>query len=407
MKVFIKKTLKKKAKGSILSLVVLMTLILSLVGVSLMGLGVNARLSAVRTTTQMSARMAADSGIIQAIHLMNEKLASGSITKGTELPSAPATYLPDSTANYTYTVTGDQESGYNIVSVGHSGQMQRTIKTGLKLKGLFDYAIFAAANIELKNGTTVSAYNMDGTNLPIQIGTNSTQDGAVNMKNGVTVEGDITIGPGGNTDTVIDSKMEAVITGETIASPLTWNMPEITVPQHLLDKASKGTLQGGETITEDGKYDAINITGINKAILIDGNVKIYVIGDVTIGNTCRLEILYDGDDNSGLILYLGGDLMAKKDSTINNQTKNSKALGIYALSTCTSMDFLNSGTFYGTIYAPNADVVIYNGMEMYGSVVANSFNQHVYGNFFYDGSLREVSIEDVGVRFVINRWQEE
>jgi len=51
--------------------------------------------------------------------------------------------------------------------------------------------------------------------------------------------------------------------------------------------------------------------------------------------------------------------------------------------------------------------VLLNSGDMYGSVIGNSVEQKNSATFHYDVTLREVSIEDIGVRFVIRDWQEE
>jgi choice-of-anchor A domain-containing protein len=92
--------------------------------------------------------------------------------------------------------------------------------------------------------------------------------------------------------------------------------------------------------------------------------------------------------------------------TINNLTKNPTKLKIYALDSCTNIDFKNSGNFHGAIYAPTADVHQYNSVQLYGAVVANNFRQDVNADFNYDASLRDVGVNDEGARFVIKKWSE-
>ncbi|NIP23215.1 MAG: hypothetical protein GWN67_10220, partial [Phycisphaerae bacterium] len=91
---------------------------------------------------------------------------------------------------------------------------------------------------------------------------------------------------------------------------------------------------------------------------------------------------------------------------INNLTKDPSKLKIFGLDSCTNIDFKNSGTFYGAIYAPDADVHLYNSFTLYGAVVANSFLQDVNANFYYDMNLREVDATMIGVEMVIKRWSE-
>ena len=80
---------------------------------------------------------------------------------------------------------------------------------------------------------------------------------------------------------------------------------------------------------------------------------------------------------------------------------------IFGLDTCTIVDFKNSGSFYGAIYAPNADVHFYNSVTVYGAVVGKSFTQDVNANFFYDMSLRIVDPLEIGVHLVVKRWSEQ
>jgi len=108
-----------------------------------------------------------------------------------------------------------------------------------------------------------------------------------------------------------------------------------------------------------------------------------------------------------LILYLGGNLEGRNSSTINNLTQDAKKLQIYGLDSCESMQFKNSSDFYGVIYAPNADVLMNNSADLNGSVVAKSFEQMNSATLNYDATLRDVSMNDEAVRFVVARWHED
>jgi hypothetical protein len=227
-----KEQFKKDTRGSVLSFVAVMVLVLSIAGMALLRLGLNARMQAHRATADMCARSAADAGLIQAIHLLNEKLDSQEEWDISSLAS-PTVELPNCHANYRFKLAGDADTGYEIVSVGSSGNTDRVVYSQLKLAGLFDYAIFVADDLELKMGTTVDAYNMDAEDSVLQVATNTTDAGALDMKVGVTIDGDVVVGPEGAPDSVIDSKLEAVITGNTYTLPEVWEMPSIKVPYPL------------------------------------------------------------------------------------------------------------------------------------------------------------------------------
>ena len=80
---------------------------------------------------------------------------------------------------------------------------------------------------------------------------------------------------------------------------------------------------------------------------------------------------------------------------------------IFGLNDCQSISLKNSVDFYGVIYAPNADVVMMNSADFFGSVIAHSFEQKNSADFNYDASLRDVTIDDEGIRFIVTQWQEE
>ena len=129
----------------------------------------------------------------------------------------------------------------------------------------------------------------------------------------------------------------------------------------------------------------------------------YVVGDVILGKSAQVVI---DDDDASLIMYIGGDVEGKSGSAFNNKNKDAKKLKIYGLNTCNNLRFKNSTVFYGAIYALDADVIFDNSADAFGSIVAKSFEQKNSSAFHYDASLRDVSVDDKGVRFTVRRWEE-
>lgn len=396
---------KKGLRGSVLSFVAVMVLVLSIAGMALLSLGMNARMQAQRATSEMCARSAADAGLIQAIHLLNDKLDAQE-EWDIESLSSPTVDLPSCRANYAFKLDGDTDSGYEIVSTGTSGNSSRTVYSKLKLSGLFDYAIFVADDLELKMGTTVDAYNLDSEDQVLQIATNSTDAAALDMKVGVTVDGDVVVGPEGDPDVVIDSKLEAEITGDTYTLPEIWELPSIKVPQDLVALPSLGTLSGNKIITEDAKYKNISLTN-NEIISINGDVKLFIEEGIVLDKYGQIQVVPDTVNPDALLtLYVGGNIAIKGGAQFNNLKKDAHALTIYGLDTCQTIEFFTECVFYGAIYAPEADLKSYVAVEIYGAIVVDSFIQSVDANFHYDASLRDVDITDIGVTFEIDRWRE-
>jgi hypothetical protein len=401
-----------KQGGFTLAMVLFVVVLLLIIGVGVLSVGAQRRLGGVRTCSEISARAAADAGLTQGLFAMNQMLEAKT-WNDSSLPYATGASVPFADATFSYYVkkispADSNDDIYTIESIGSSSHASKRIKSTLEMKGLFEYAIYVAENLTLKSGTTITAYNQDADDPPLQIGTNSTESGAVTCKTGVTIDGDIIIGPGGDPDVVINNTTEASITGDAYPSLIKNKIPNINVPQALLDMASSGSITGTATLSSAAKYDSINLLGAsndpNKVdkVTVDSNIKIYVTGDLRLGNGDKVEILPD----ASLTVFLGGNLYVDNSGAINNLTQDPKKLKIYGLDTCTNIDFKNSGIFYGAIYAPQADIHLYNGFSVYGAIVGNSFTQDVNANFYYDMDLREIAPHEIGVHMVIKRWCE-
>ena len=395
-----KKLLNSKRRGSAIPLVMLAVMILLAMGVGLLSLGTNSRIYSIRSASDIAARCAADAGLTMALFEMNEKLKVKP-WNDSSLPEATNESLPYCEAAFSYTVTGNPGTGYTIESVGASGIAERKVVCILKPQGPFEFAVFAEDGAELKNSALVDWFNFDADDEILKFGTNSIASGAFSFKNSSTINGDVVVGVGGNPDVVIDD-FGANITGDTSALRESNVLPPIAVPQWLESLPSSGTITNDSTVTNSAKYSSINLTN-SKTLLIDGEVILYVTGEIILGNSAEVQI----DNDSSLILYLGGDLEGKNSSTINNLTQEAKKLQIYCLDSCENMLFKNSSDFYGVIYAPNAEVIMNNSANVYGAVVARDFEQMNSSTFNYDASLRDASVNDEAVRFIVTNWQEE
>ncbi|MHC4113540.1 MAG: hypothetical protein ACYSUY_20895, partial [Planctomycetota bacterium] len=338
-----KNRLQLKTDGFAIATVLCVVVLLLILGAGLLSAGMHQRMRSVRTSSEIIARSSADAGLTKALAEMNNMLNLKTFNDAS-LPYSIDERLPNCDSTFSYNVgkitLADGNDLYMIKSTGKSNRTQKTVNCTLEMKGIFEYAIYVAENLTLRSGTTISAYNQGADDPPLQIGTNSTDSGAVTCKTGVTIDGDIVIGPGGDPDTVINDTTEASITGETYPSLIKNKTPNINVPQTLADMVSSGAIDSTITLSSTAKYDSINLTGAsgdpNKVdkVTIDGSVKIYVTGDLRLGNGDEVEIL----PNASLIVFLGGNLYVDNSGGINNLTKDPKKLKIYGLDTCTNID---------------------------------------------------------------------
>jgi hypothetical protein len=401
-----KRKVRSKKRGSALASAVSIIALLLAIGTGILALGLQSRMLAIRTGKEIEARCAADAGLAHAIFGMNEKLKAKPWVDS-DLPQLTDEVLPNSNAVFSYTVTGDLGSGYTIESTGKSGwvgaERKRKVIATLKLQGPFDYMVAVQLNIVLKPGSVIDGYNFSNPGEKLQVATLSTLPMQIVLGNGSLVDGDVAVGVGGDPELVINGP-GATITGQTYALAEEMYFPDVTVPQWLTALPSQGTIGDADTITTSGKYDGINI-GQGKIVTIDGPVTLYVIGNISLANSAQIQI-NNANPDASLTLYMGGNLYCKNGGIINNLTQDPTKLKMFGLDTCVNLSLATNGTFYGAICAPNAMVNLKSSVEVYGSVLANCLMQGSAANMHYDAALRNVSVDDDLVRFVINQWAE-
>jgi hypothetical protein len=405
-----KKLLQTKKRGSAIPLAIVVVLILLAMGTGLLSMGLNSRTFSLRTTSDITARCAADTGLTMALYQMNEKLKVQPWS-GSSLPKATDISLLHCDASYSYSVTGNLAQGYIMKSVGKADQAQRAVYATIGLQGLFEHAILTKGSLVLKSGTTIDGYNSGDpldTDFNVDIGTQSTEDSMVVLNSGVNVKGDVLVGLGGDPDTVI--KDLGATTGDQFGGTEKDPLPPVTPPT--LTDMMGGIEAKGKTITitplENGQYSNIDLASSSDVGILEidkGDVILYITGNIELGNSCEIVV----KDGSSLTIYLDGDIVSGNGSSIGTENPTKDALTIQLYGTGEgeqNFDIKAKNEWTGVIYAPNADIDLYAGGDVYGAIVANSFEFKAGGNYYYDEALRTVSLEDEGVRFVVERWYE-
>ena len=396
---------KKQRKGAILALLVMVVLLLSMASLALIRVGTEARIRFVKSNAQTAARFAADAGIERSLYLMNEQLAAGTWTLD-DVPTYTAQSLAGGNADYTVTFTGNLATGYQLTSVGHSNNQTKTVRATIALTSPVakDFAILSKGGIDLKSGSIVDGFNSGDpgdTDIPVKIGTLSTNNGAIGIDNNVTIDGDIYVIPDGDPDTVINAHRDADINGNIFFLPSYYSLPPISPPDYV---ASQGLISGN-TITlnssDSGKYTEISISN-NGTLSINGDLTLYITGNIKLQNNAEIEI----NNNASLTLYLDGNIEAQNSSGFNNKTEIPASLLIYGTGANQKINLKNSADLYGVIYAPHAEMTVHNSVDAYGSFIVDDIELKNSGNIYYDKALRQVSVDDELVRFSITHWEE-
>lgn len=379
-----KKVLQSKRCGFAMALVLCAIVLLLITGTGLLNLGFHSRSFGARTCSEIIARSAADASLTKAVFDMNQKLKVHPYDEST-LPIATYQPLIGSDATYSYTIAGGTDHVYTVRCIGYSGQSDRRINATLRLKGLFDQAILAQETITLKTGTVVEGYDSENPSegdVPVKIATTSTDEGSISLDSS-SVDGEVLMG--------VDGYFPVV------SAPL---LPDMNTSIY----AKSETIKIGPE--QSGKYTDITLLlGTDSTILeIEGDVVLHITGDVMLGNSCELKI----KSGSSLILYLEGNLNASNSAGFYVVDEDPSNFVLYGIGDeDQTIDLKAKTTWYGCIYAPNADISIKAGAEIYGSFICANFDSKPGGYIYYDTALQNPSTTDIGVSFVVDYWQEE
>lgn len=398
---------RSRTRGSVLPLVMLAMVVLLLTGIGTLRIGQSTRMRAIHAAQLTAARTAADAGLVRALSEMNTQLRSP-LSQDFQLEARSTTSLTNCDAEYRYKIAKfsfQGEDAYRIESIGSCGLVERRIEAVVGLVGSFERGVSVEKGISLKSGAVVEAYNAEAGEDLTLVGTLGTEASMIRISPGATIEGDVAVGYGGDPDTVVNYLYRSDITGEIYADAMQSELPAVRLPESVRLLPSRGTLSKSETIQDSGRYKNVKI-GQGDTVIIDGPVTMYVDGDAILDNSAQIQI-NDTNPDASLTLYLGGDLAMKNGGILNNLTEDAKRLKIYGLPTSEKMVFHTAGTFYGAIYAPSADLYAMNSIDIYGSVVGESFWQAAKGDIHFDASLREVAEDDPGRYLAVKRWAEE
>jgi len=408
-----KRRLSNRKSGSVLVLVMLVVLVSFIIGTGLLALGTQSRVMSISQIQDMRARSAADAGLERAVQQINNAVMAKKWLPDVT-PYVSKELLPDSESTYSVKTVYDSDSGYQIVSVGTDKDRTRTVSATLRLKGLFENAIQCRDSIILKSGTVVGTIDSDVSLDPADcddkaiIGTNSVDPDKVILNMGVVVEGDVVVGVGGDTATVIKDLGATVDSRYALSTAV--EFPPVSPPPLFGPGTFIGVKNGEKTIGPGGDYPSVGrFSGIKLSqgttLRVVGDCTLYITGNVDMGQNS--EIILDSSKNARLTIYLDGNWVSDNNSGINNQTNLPSTFALYGTGPAgQSMDLKAKSEFYGVIYAPNADLTMFSGGDIYGSFITNNFELKNPANFLYDVSLKTISVYDEGVRFVINRWNE-
>jgi len=390
----------RKRNGFVLPIVTVISVVVAILGTGMITVAYGARMRALRTVQVTAARVAADNGLTLAIQAIRSRYNAG-LFDAQSLPVETDVAVPNFEGTFSYAVADRPEGGYTVTSIGKYQGIERTVEALVQWGGVVhEYGLFARQGLVLGNSVQIDAYNDEGKDGAMKIGTNSTDDGAIVLRMNSCIDGDVAVGPGGDTSRVIRMN-GGQYTGSAYAQPERYDAPTVSVPGDLASSLDGGRIEGNRTITSSGKYASINL-GNSEKLVVAGDVELYVTGGVVLGNSAEIRI----NPGSSLLLYVDGDVEGKNGSAFNNLTQVPARLRLFGTAHCSKIVLKKSGNMYAVVYAPSADVTVHNSATVFGSITSRTCELKNSGLLHYDASLQELQDPSLPPVLKLVRWRE-
>jgi hypothetical protein len=255
----------------------------------------------------------------------------------------------------------------------------------------FAYALFGTQKVSIGNGTVTvltdsyrsdhGSYGGGNVGANADVGTNSTAANAIEILPKGEVHGNVVVGAG--TTTPLSSvSNKGLITG-TISVALTPNfLPSVT-------RRPPGAIELGDVYLENSQQLVLN-EGVYHMTDLDilGSAKITCNGKVVV-------YLDESSDSGSPDIRIGGNGFVNTSGIPSN-------LIVYCAPDVVSIAISGNGTFYGGIYAPQAQITLNSG-AVYGSLVGQNVTMNgATSSIHYDEVLRDQS----NSRASIISWQQ-
>ena len=163
-------------------------------------------------------------------------------------------------------------------------------------------------------------------------------------------------------------------------------------------------IQGGAANMPPVNYyrSSLNVSGQGK-ILVRGNARLVVGGDVSMSGQSKLMLATDGK----LDMYVGGPSCSISGGGVFNPTGYAQNFMLWCADSVTSLALSGNGQFTGCVIAPNADVKLNGGgsgpEDFIGAIIASTVRMNGHYKFHYDEALR--NYRNTG-RYLITQWNE-
>ncbi len=415
------KNLNTNPQGSVLVVVLFISVIFIILSGGLLSFIISEGWNTTRSFRSTDALNLAEAAIEEAIWEINYNGANFSEDDGWSgdedkiKTSSLQTSEGITVGEYTVMVSDPNQSNIKIEVIGYvpsqaSPAYQRNILVNInkEQESLFDMAAFGVNGVGLDTGVVTDSYDSDdglygGNNVGEKgdVGTNSISinPAAIAMGGTATINGDAFVGPSGDVNNAISG---GTVSGNKSTLNQTYNPSSVEAPEGLSTSPDiKLGKNGSATITGNGQYGNITM-GRNSTLTITADAVIYITNTLHFDRDSDLVIV----NGANVTIYVDGSISFDQGSLINNVSKDPKKFGLYGTDNLTgTVQVDQGGDFFGTIYAPQADLQFDQGTIIYGAVVGKTVQLDRNCRIHFDESLLTAGGSSGG-DYLVSTWIE-
>ncbi len=258
----------------------------------------------------------------------------------------------------------------------------------------FSFAMFGEDSIKIDHSGGTDSWDSDDgpydTSLVDLTEGDVASNGEVILENSADVGGDVST----STEGGIIADATVTISGDSSSTVDRFELEPI--PDEVWIDAAANNSNGLLTDPPLDSDNNLTLSSFESLTLTGGT---YYFDNVILDANSSLQIAPDDT----VFLYIRGDLNLYNNTTINSTQYPANCM-IYSDGTVNTigMDVDINAAFYG----PNADVLLDNSCDWYGSIIAASVILENNAEVHYDQSLTEIPIETTGNMIMI-AWAEE
>jgi len=261
-------------------------------------------------------------------------------------------------------------------------------------KDVSSLGVFSSGDLSLPAGSTVDAYDSSLGSYETQLdktGATLGSNGAITVSGTLldltNVQGDVTPGP----EQEVTTSGEVTITGSTDPAMMSNDLPAIETPELSLESAQ----------VHDSPYPLViapgmvGLEGLSVAtgsqVILQGPA-VVVLGSLDLAPLAELSF----DTTQGKItLYVLDGLELSEGSFLTSTTSAPEDVKILVPGeTLEPVHLGSAGAFHGVVYAPQTQVVVSTGFELFGALVASSLTFDGPASLHFDLHLAELAAEE-------------